>query len=66
MDEWLPTISIEERMIIVELIEVVEDVPLDESNLEKFTRIQLGEVHMNWNKYGREDEERYCSFPQAE
>ena len=31
--------NIEERRIVVESIEVLEDVPLDESNLEKFTRI---------------------------
>ena len=31
--------NIEERRTFVELIEVLEDVPLDESNLEKFTRI---------------------------
>ena len=32
--------NIEERRIVVEPIEVLEDVPLDESNLEKFTRIE--------------------------
>ena len=31
--------NIEERRTLVEPIEVLEDVPLDESNLEKFTRI---------------------------
>ena len=31
--------NIEERRIVVEPIEVLEDVPLGESNLEKFTRI---------------------------
>ena len=31
--------NIEERKTLVEPIEVLEDVPLDESNLEKFTRI---------------------------
>ena len=31
--------NIEERRMLAKLIEVLEDVPLDESNLEKFTRI---------------------------
>ena len=31
--------SIDERRVIVEPTEVLEDVPLDESNPEKFTRI---------------------------
>ena len=31
--------DIEERRTLVEPIEVLEDVPLDESNLKKFTRI---------------------------
>ena len=32
--------NIEERRMVAEPIEVLEDVPLDESNLEKFTRIE--------------------------
>ena len=32
--------NIEERRIIAELVEVLEDVSLDESNPEKFTRIE--------------------------
>ena len=31
--------NIEEKRTIVELIEVMEDIPLDESNLEKFIGI---------------------------
>ena len=39
MDEQMQAMNIEERRTFVELIEVLEDVPLDESNLEKFIRI---------------------------
>ena len=39
MDEHMQTMNIEERRIMVEPIEVLEDAPLDESNSEKFTRI---------------------------
>ena len=39
MDEQMQAMNIEERRTFVELIEALEDVPLDESNLEKFTRI---------------------------
>ena len=39
MDEQMPTMSIEERRMLTEPIEVMEDVLLDKSNLEKFTRI---------------------------
>ena len=35
----MQTMNIEERRTLVEPIEVLEDVPLDESNQEKFTRI---------------------------
>ena len=35
----MQAMNIEERRTFVELIEVLQDVPLDESNLEKFTRI---------------------------
>ena len=38
MDEQMQTMNIEERRIMVEPIEVLEDAPLDESNPEKFTR----------------------------
>ena len=39
MDEQMQTMSIEERRTLAEPIEILEDVPLDESNLEKFTKI---------------------------
>ena len=32
--------NIKERRIVVESIQILEDVPLDESNPEKFTRIE--------------------------
>ena len=43
MEEQMQTMNIEERRIVAEPIEVLEDVqdvPLDESNLERFTRIE--------------------------
>ena len=43
MEEHIQTINIEERRTVAEPIEVLEDVqdvPLDESNLERFTRIE--------------------------
>ena len=40
MDEQRPTMNIEEKRTIVEPTEVLEDVPLEKSNLEKFTRIR--------------------------
>ena len=39
MDEQMQTMNIEERRTVPKPIEVLEDVPLDESNSEKFTRI---------------------------
>ena len=39
MDEQMQTMNIEERRTLAEPIEVLEDVPLDESNLRKFTKI---------------------------
>ena len=39
MDKQM-TMNIEERRIVVELIKVLEDVPLNESNSDKFTRIE--------------------------
>ena len=39
VDEHMQTISIEERRVATESIEVLEDIPLEESNPEKFTRI---------------------------
>ena len=40
MDEHVQTISIDERRVTTEPTEALEDVPLDKSNLEKFTRIR--------------------------
>ena len=42
----MQTMSIEERRTLAKPIEVLEDVPLDESNPEKFTRIgtSIGET----------------------
>ena len=39
MDKHVQTISIDERRVTTEPTEVLEDVPLDKSNSEKFTRI---------------------------
>ena len=39
MDEHIQTMSIEERRVVVEPIEMLEDIPLDENNLEKYTRV---------------------------
>ena len=39
MDEQMQTMNIEERRILAEPIKVLEDVPFDESNPEKFIRI---------------------------
>ena len=40
MDKQMQMMNIEERWIVAEPIEVLEDFPLDESNSEKFTRIK--------------------------
>ena len=39
MDEHVQTMSIEERRVVAEPIEVLEDISLEEGNLEKFTKI---------------------------
>ena len=39
MDEQMQMMNIEERRTLAKPIEVLEDVILDESNLERFTRI---------------------------
>ena len=39
MDEHVQTMSIEERRLVTEPTKVLEDIPLDESNLEKYTRV---------------------------
>ena len=41
MDEHMQTMTIEERRIVVEPIEVLEEIPLEENNPEKLTRIGL-------------------------
>ena len=40
MDKQVQTMNIEERRTLVVPIEVLEDVPLDESNLKRFTKIE--------------------------
>ena len=40
MDEQMQTMNIEERRTVVEPMEVLENVPLDKSNPEKFTKIE--------------------------
>ena len=37
LDEQVQTMSIEERRFVAELTEVLEDIPLEEGNPEKFT-----------------------------
>jgi len=39
MDEHVQTMNMEERRVAVEPTEVLEDIPLDEGNPKKFTRI---------------------------
>ena len=39
VDEHMQTMSIEERKVTVEPTKVLEDIPLEEGNPEKFTRI---------------------------
>ena len=39
MDEHMQTMGIEERRVPAEPTEVLEDIPLEEGNPEKFTRI---------------------------
>ena len=39
MDEHTQTMSIEERKVVSEPTEVLEDIPLEEGNPEKFTKI---------------------------
>lgn len=40
MDKKSPMMNIEERRMIAKLIEILEDIPLDESNPERFIRIR--------------------------
>ena len=39
MDEWVQTRNIEERRVVAEPTEALEDIPLDENNPEKYTRV---------------------------
>ena len=39
IDEHMQTMSIEKRKVVAEPTEVLEDIPLEEGNLEKFTKI---------------------------
>ena len=39
MDEQLQTMNIEEKRIVVEPTEALENILLDESNLERYTRV---------------------------
>ena len=39
MDEQVQTMNIEEKKIVAEPIEALENIPLDESNLERYTRV---------------------------
>ena len=40
MDEQVQTMNIEEKRIVTEPIEALENIPLDESNLERYTRVE--------------------------
>ena len=39
MDEQIQTMSIKERIVIAKPTEMLEDIPLDENNPEKYTRV---------------------------
>ena len=39
IDKHVKTMSIEERMVVAEPIEVLEDIPLDENDPERYTRV---------------------------
>ena len=41
MDKQLPMINIDKRMTVAKPIEILEDIHLDKSNLETFTRIRM-------------------------
>ena len=41
MDKYMQTMSIEERRISPETTKALEDVPLDENNPKKLTRIEV-------------------------
>ena len=53
MDQQIQTMNIEERRTLAEPIKVLEDVPLDKSNPEKFTRIRMSmREKMKWDLVG--------------
>ena len=39
MDEQVQTMNIEEKIIVAELTEALENIPLNESNLERYSRV---------------------------
>ena len=39
MDEHIQTMSIKERRVVAKPTKVLEDIPLDENNPEKYTRV---------------------------
>ena len=39
MDKHVQTMSIEERRVFPEGTEILEDIPLDENNLKKYTKV---------------------------
>ena len=39
MDEQVQTMNIEEKRIVAEPTEALENIPLDEHNLERYTRV---------------------------
>ena len=40
MDEHIQKMSIEERRVVIEPTKMLEDIPLDENNLERYTRVK--------------------------
>ena len=58
LDEQVQTMSIEERRFVAEPTEVLEDVPLEEGNPEKFTRIgtsMKGKMKQDFVQFLREN-----------
>ena len=39
MDEHVQTMSIKEKRVVAKPTEMLEDIPLDKSNLKKYTRV---------------------------
>ena len=40
MDEQVQTMNIEEKKVVAEPTEALEDIPLDENNPERYTRVE--------------------------